>query len=144
MLSSHLRYQPFLREWHAALGGAGLLVLRVEDLIDRPAEARGKLLAFLGLAGAVDAAALPPPDGPYARLHAGSLRAAKAAEPMRPATRALAEAFYKPHNDALAALLGDPSLTWPQGSTVVDAAALAATGLGPRASPLACDSALAG
>ena len=57
---------------------------------------------------------------------------------MRPATRALAEAFYKPHNDALAALLGDPSLTWPQGSTVVDAAALAATGLA------ALDSALAG
>ena len=59
-------------------------------------------------------------------------------------TQSRAEAFYKPHNDALAALLGDPSLTWPQGSTVVDAAALAATGLRPRASPLACDSALAG
>ena len=93
MLSSHLRYQPFLREWHAALGGAGLLVLRVEDLIDRPAEARGKLLAFLGLAGAVDAAALPPPDGPYARLHAGSLRAAKAAERCGPRRARLLRPF---------------------------------------------------
>ena len=69
-------------------------------------------------------AALPAPEAPYAVLHARSLRAAKA-EPMLAATRALAERFYAPHNEALAKLLGDPALAWPRGSTAVDAARLA-------------------
>ena len=36
-------YEPFMRDWHAALGD-GLLVLRVEDLLDSPAQSasRGK------------------------------------------------------------------------------------------------------
>ena len=115
-------YEPFVRDWHAALG-AGLLVLRVEDLLDSPAQSRRRLLDFLGLP-AVDGAALPAPEAPYAVLHARSLRAAKA-EPMLAATRALAERFYAPHNEALAKLLGDPGLAWPRGSTAVDAARLA-------------------
>ena len=44
---------------------------------------------------------------------------------MLAATRALAERFYAPHNEALAKLLGDPGLAWPRGSTAVDAARLA-------------------
>ena len=115
-------YEPFVRDWHAALG-EGLLLLRVEELLDSPAQSRRRLLDFLGLP-AVDGAALPAPEAPYAVLHARSLRAAKA-EPMLAATRALAERFYAPHNEALAKLLGDPGLAWPRGSTAVDAARLA-------------------
>ena len=88
-------YEPFMRDWHAALAD-GLLVLRVEDLLDSPAQSRRRLLDFLGLP-AVDGAALPAPEAPYAVLHARSLRAAKA-EPMLAATRVLAERFYAPHN----------------------------------------------
>ena len=42
-------YEPFVRDWHAALG-AGLLVLRVEDLLDSPAQSdcRGKVYPFGG------------------------------------------------------------------------------------------------
>lgn len=115
-------YEPFMRDWHAALG-EGLLVLRVEDLLDSPAQSRRRLLDFLGLP-AVDGAALPAPEASYAVLHARSLRAAKA-HAMLPATRVLAERFYAPHNEALAKLLGDPGLAWPRGSTAVDAAGLA-------------------
>ena len=42
---------------------------------------------------------MPAPEAPYAALHARSLRAANA-PPMLPATRALAERFYAPHNEA--------------------------------------------
>ena len=63
-----------------------------------PARSRRRLLAFLGLP-AVDVASLPAPEAPYAALHARSLRAANA-PPMLPATRALAERFYAPHNEA--------------------------------------------
>jgi len=115
-------YEPFLREWHAALAD-GLLVLRVEDLLDRHVQTRRRLLDFLGLQ-AVDGAALPAPEAPYAALHARSLLAAKA-QPMLPATRVLAERFYAPHNQGLSTLLADPSLTWPRGSTAVDAAGIA-------------------
>eukprot|EP00965_Chrysotila_dentata_P215371 6188733-Pleurochrysis_carterae.AAC.2 len=37
---------------------------------------------------------------------------------MLPETRVLAEAFYAPHNARLASLLGDPALSWPDGSLV--------------------------
>jgi len=127
-------YHPFVEDWHAAFGSKALLVLRVEDLIerrghltrshhpppqashpalpspptDRPAEARRSLVAFLGgavSAAAADAAPLPPRS--YAALHAESLQAAKAV-PMRNDTRRAAEAFYRPFNLALASLLGWP------------------------------------
>jgi len=101
-------YHPFVEDWHAAFGSKALLVLRVEDLIERPAEARRSLVAFLGgavSAAAADAAPLPPRS--YAALHAESLQAAKAV-PMRNDTRRAAEAFYRPFNLALASLLGWP------------------------------------
>lgn len=118
-------YEPFVRDWHEALGAAGLLVLRVEDLLDDAAPARARLLDFLGLGGAA-AGGLPPPEGSYFSLHAASLRAASAgkAEPMRRETRERAEAFYEPHNKRLAALLGEPALAYPHGSTHVEAEAL--------------------
>jgi hypothetical protein len=33
-------YEPFVRDWHAAFGRESLLVLKAEDLLDRPAQAR--------------------------------------------------------------------------------------------------------
>ena len=104
-------YEPFVRDWHAALGKSGLLVLTVESLVDSPSESQAKLLTFLGLP--------TRPSTPqnvatrsYAQLHAATLAVAKA-EPMSAATRALADAFYRPYNEALAQLLGDPALGWP-------------------------------
>ena len=44
-------YEPFLRDWHAAFGSEGLLVIKTEDLIDDPLRARQRLLDFLGLPG---------------------------------------------------------------------------------------------
>ena len=119
-------YEPFVADWAAAFPSR-LAVLRVEDLLDQPAQARRELLDFLGLPG-VDAASLPAPEATYAALHAASLREARAKEPMRADTRKLAEAFYAPHNARLAALLGRPALAWPGGSTAVDAAALGGQG----------------
>ena len=43
-------YEPFVRDWHAALGAGSLLVLRVEALLDEPAASRAKVVRFLGLA----------------------------------------------------------------------------------------------
>lgn len=99
-------YEPFVADWHAAFGAAGLLVLPVEDLLDRPDESRAKLLSFAGLAGS--ARALPPARG-YAAMHAGSLNASHA-QPMLDKTRELLEAFYRSHNQRLALLLGEPRL----------------------------------
>ena len=48
------------------------------------------------------------------------------AAPMRDDTRRLVDGFYAPFMQRLARLLGDPRLAWPEGSTRVDAAALAA------------------
>ena len=124
-------YEPFVRDWHAAFGAEGLLVLKVEDLLDAPQPTRRKLLSFLGLPGASAPAAGAEaldrlPATGYRALHAHSLRDARAQGPMRNDTRALAEAFYRPHNLALAALLGWPKASAWATSTVIDAAGLAA------------------
>ena len=112
-------YEPFVRDWHAAFGAEALLVLRVEELLDAPAVTRTRVLNFLKLpshvAGASDAAAAGAVEAPvalsYRALHAKSLREANAKANLLNSTRALAEAFYRPHNERLGALLG-----WPQGA----------------------------
>ena len=43
-------YEPFIADWWAAFGAETLLVGRVEDWLDRPAEASASLYLFLGLA----------------------------------------------------------------------------------------------
>ena len=126
-------------------------MLRTEDLLDSPAATRSRLLRFVGLP---DSPAPTRPASSYAALHAQSLRGVKA-QPMLNATRvappssspciapsptlpaecahlrvarasqALLEAFYRPHNQALASLLSEPALAWPRGSTVVDGAGIA-------------------
>lgn len=114
-------YEPFVRDWHAAFGAESLLGVTVESLLDEPAAARAKILAFLGLPPSA-AAAISLPSTGYRTLHAASLKAVNA-QPMSDETRALAVSFYAPHNRRLSALL--PSLAWPQGPTVIDAATLA-------------------
>ena len=120
-------YEPFVRDWHAALGAESLLVLKVESLLDAPAAARGRILGFLGLGRAASGGAadvgVAATTG-YRQLHAQSLHEARA-QPMLNATRALAEAFYRPHNEALGLLLGWPkSEAWPH-STAIDAEGIA-------------------
>ena len=114
-------YEPFVRDWHAALGTSGFLVVRVDDLLDRAAETRMKVLAFLGLPVVVPAT-VPSPQTSYASFHAASLKAVHA-QPMLSETRQMAEAFFKPYDDRLAAMY--PSVAWPHGSTVVNGAAIA-------------------
>ena len=123
-------YEPFLADWHAALGATGFLALRVDDLLDRPAPTRARLLRFLGLPTAA-ADSLPAPSASYAALHAASLKAGNA-QPMRSDTRQLAERWFQKDLDRVGLLF--PDLTWPRGSTVVDAAAIAnaASGHGAR------------
>lgn len=105
-------YEPFLRDWHAALGDESLLVLRVEDLLDQPDTSRAKLLSFLGLP-ATSASLAPAPAKRYAQVHTDSLREAHA-QSMLDATRSLAEQFYRPHNERLGALLKWPrAMVWP-------------------------------
>jgi len=106
-------YEPFVRDWHAAFGRESLLVLKAEDLLDRPAQARATLLTFLNLPGADDASKYGAlPDKSYAQLHAQDLAASKA-QPMLPATRAAIDGFYRPHNTRLEALLGwQPGTAW--------------------------------
>ena len=53
-------------------------------------------------------------------LHAKDLQDVKA-QPMLAETRALAEAFYRPHNERLGAMLGWPAGTAWARSTVVEA-----------------------
>ena len=123
-------YEPFVRDWHAAFGSyrerdrlAGLLVLRTEDLLDDPVRTRDTLLQFLGLPGSPAAESLPRPTMSYRALHVDALKKS-AAQPMLNSTRALLENFYRPHNLALAALLGwAKTMAWPT-STVVGAAEL--------------------
>ena len=108
-------------------------MLRVEDLIDKPVDARAKLLQFLDLpaAPASLASTLPLPGTSYASLHATSLRSAKA-QPMLNSTRAAAESFYAPYNAALGELLGWPKeATWLH-STVVDAKGIASAAMPTR------------
>ena len=117
-------YHPFLEDWHKALGDTGLLVIKVDDLLDRPDVARPKLARFLGLPpGAVSGTAAPSIG--YAALHAASLKSANA-QPMLTQTRVLAEEFYRTDLERVARLF--PSVTWPAGSTLVDAAGIAAAG----------------
>ena len=102
-------YEPFVQDWHAALGDR-LMVIRAEDLLDRPIEARGRLLRFLGLPedSKID------PAGHSAQTSYGALHAAsrKPHPPMLDSTRQLIHAFYRPHNERLAKLMGDPGLRW--------------------------------
>ena len=122
-------YEPFLRDWHAALGDESLLVLRVEDLLDQPDRSRAKMLSFLGLP-ASSASLAPAPAKSYAQVHSESLRQAKA-QTMLDSTRLLAERFYLPHNERLGTLLKWPrAMVWPHSTRAelkeAAAAALAA------------------
>lgn len=124
-------YAPFVAEWHGALGDKGLLVLRVEDLLDDARRTRDAVGAFLGLgaigrggAGGAGGSHAPPTIS-YAAAHAASLNASAAA-PMRADTRTLAEAFFAPSLAELAALR--PNVVWPKGSTVLDATDIARAG----------------
>ena len=104
-------YWPFVAEWFAAFGEAGLLVLRAEALLDSPGEERLRVLSFLGLPPSPppgSAIATPPS---YAVMHAASLRSYDA-EPMHDRTRLLLDSFYAPHTRRLLQLLGWPSDTW--------------------------------
>jgi hypothetical protein len=108
-------YAPFVAEWRAAFGDA-LLVVRVEDVLDRPAATSARLERFLGL-GARTAPARPAwhPAASYVRTHVASLNVSCCGggrgppEPMLEATRALLLRFYQPFNTQLAALLSDTS-----------------------------------
>ena len=42
-------YEPFVADWWAAFGAESILVGRVEDWLDRPAEASARLHTFLGM-----------------------------------------------------------------------------------------------
>ena len=100
-------YEPFIAEWHAAFAAdsivgegvndgkassarrrSSLLVLRVEDMLDKPAQTRDKLQAFLGFgssSGGSDGnsnsnsssgsseSSGPPMTRSYAASHAASL-----------------------------------------------------------------------
>ena len=108
-------YQPFVAEWRAAFPSDDeLLVLRVEELLDRPARAYAAMQRFLGLAA--PSAYEPPAAQSYLRRHLASLNSSCCGggrgppEPMRDETRELLEGFYAPHNEALAELLRDPSV----------------------------------
>merc|ERR1712070_538479 len=87
-----------------------LMVIRAEDLLDRPIEARGRLLRFLGL----PEDSKSDPAGHSAQTSYGALHAAsrKPHPPMLDSTRQLIDAFYRPHNERLAKLMGDPGLRW--------------------------------
>ena len=126
-------YEPFVAEWHAAFAAHGkeraagrhssLLVLRVEDMLDRPSTSRAALQEFLfGVHGgggddktadARAATAGPSSTRSYADSHAASMNVSccgggrGAPEQMLQSTRDVLSGFYRPHNARLAALLGD-------------------------------------
>ena len=92
------RYAEQLERWLAVFPREQLLVVRTEDLGERPAETYASILSFLGAA--------PHALEQYPRVFERDY------EPMRPETRAaLAGTFAEP-NRRLEALLGRP-LGWP-------------------------------
>ena len=88
------QYAEQLERWLHYYPRDQLLVLRSEDLYERPAETHGRVLAFLGLpTAALDS---------YPRY----TRRASTAQ-MSEAARTRLTAHFRPHNERLAALLGD-------------------------------------
>ena len=106
-------YLPFLEEWRAAFPQE-LIVVRVEDLLDRSVETGSRLQEFLGFSGA-PGFRVHGRHSSYLASHAASLNVSCCgggrgeAEPMLDATRALLEGFYQPYNARLAEVLHDES-----------------------------------
>ncbi len=92
------RYAEQLERWLAVYPRQQLLVVRSDDLYGRPAETHARVLDFLEL---------PPHTlDSYPRY----TRRVSAAE-MTDATRRRLTAYFRPHNERLAALLGE-QFTW--------------------------------
>jgi len=108
-------YAPFVSDWRAAFGEAGLLVLRVEDLLDAPRRARERIFRFVGLPPSQEAFQTRDLSTSYSELHLASLNATCCGgvrappEAMLTTTRMHLERFYAPHNTALARMLAEPA-----------------------------------
>jgi hypothetical protein len=88
-------YAAQLERWFARVPRDQVLVLRSEDLYERPADAFARVAAYLGIA--------PDPDAPFA-AHNRS-----AGPPLDPAIRSRLAEHFAPKNARLAELLGwDP------------------------------------
>ena len=123
-------YEPFVAEWKSAFPSS-VHVMRAEDLIDRNAESRRQLFAFLGVPMPSGGRALtagssaPLMPASYAEIHARSMAKDMngnkvQAVPMHEHTRAALHGFYRPHTHRLAQLLGRPDFEWTgNGSRVV-------------------------
>jgi hypothetical protein len=87
------RYLEQLERYRARFPADRLLVLRAEDLFEDPAGLMRRLYAFLGLE--------MPRGGDFRPVHVGGNR-----EAVDPGVRAELDAYFAPHNRALAAALG--------------------------------------
>ncbi|MBV8234404.1 MAG: sulfotransferase domain-containing protein [Acidimicrobiia bacterium] len=95
------QYAEQLERWLAHYPRQQLLVLRSEDLYADPARTHGRVLEFIGLP------AVPLDDYPrYTRRRSPA--------PMTDAARRRLTAYFRPHNERLAAFLGD-DLWWEGG-----------------------------
>jgi hypothetical protein len=90
-------YAPQLQRWFDAVGRDRVLVVVSETMYADPQPAMDEMAHFLGID--------PSPIGSFDRHNH------RPAEPMDPAVRAELTAFYRPHNAALAELLGH-DLPW--------------------------------
>jgi hypothetical protein len=92
------QYAEQLERWLAVYPREQLLVVRSEDLYERPAETHARVLEFLGL--------------PVVTLHQYARHTRRAGSGAMPAgVRERLRTHFRPHNERLAALLG-PDVRW--------------------------------
>jgi hypothetical protein len=94
-------YAPQLDRWYALYPPERLLVLKSEDLSRHPAAAVQRTVEFLGLS------AQEFRDISYPRLHQGAY-----GTEMNPKTREMLHEFFRPHNEALVAIVDFDLSDW--------------------------------
>lgn len=107
-------YEPFVRAWTRVFSPRWrevALFVRTEEYAARPRDVLGRVFAFVGLPVPADEAWWAATLG-AARSTNGAPRNWASLPPMSAGTRAAVDAFYAPHNAALAALLGDDAFRW--------------------------------
>ena len=105
-------YSAFLETWFAFFPSEQFLVISQERLTADPRATLDAVTTFLGLQPLSDAAIFPGGKAEMKRSNAQGRR-----RHMLPETQLLLDEFYRPFNERLAALTGEPAFLWHKRST---------------------------